>query len=70
MDERSRCDAQLQDVMLTIWKAYRKGSMKEFNDCFGPLYEQYGDDPGIRYFIECFGVGIAGLKNRWQQKGA
>lgn len=68
MDERSRVDARLQDCISTIWKAYRKGSMKEFNECFAPLYEQYGSDPGIEYFIKCFGLGLAGLKNRWQRK--
>ena len=68
MDERSRVDARLQDCISTIWKAYRKGSMKDFNECFAPLYEQYGSDPGVEYFIKCFGLGLAGMKNRWQRK--
>ena len=56
MDNRQSCDAKLQDCMNRIWKAYRSGSMKDFNECFAPLYKEYGSDPGIEYFIKCFGL--------------
>lgn len=66
MDDRQRCDAKLQDVMSRIWKTYRTGSMKEFNDCFVLLHKEYGNDPGIEHFIKCFGFGLAGFKNKWE----
>lgn len=65
MTERQHCDAKLRDCMNRIWNAYRLGSMKDFNDCFAPLYKEYGNDPGIENFIKCFGLGLAGLKNRY-----
>lgn len=65
MDDKSNYDAKLHDCMVTIWTAYRQGSMKDFNDCFAPLYERYKEEPGVQYFIKCMGLGLAGIKNKW-----
>ena len=68
MDDRENYDAKLHDCMLTIWTAYRKGTMKEFNDCFKTLYQRYEQDPGACMFIKYMGLALAGAKNKWDRE--
>lgn len=56
--DQQEIDVALHDCMTTIWKAYRSGDVKAFNECFKPLYDKY-DESMVHYFICCMGMGLA-----------
>jgi len=55
-------DKALYDCMNTIWKAYRSGNVKEYNDCFAKLYAEY-DNSLVQCFIQGIGMGLVPAVN-------
>lgn len=63
MNQKEELDKALHDCMNSIWKAYRTGDVKVFNNIFKELYSEYSD-PAVVCFIQGMGMGLAPAMNR------
>lgn len=62
-EEIEKIDKQKHDCMTLIWKAYRTGNVKTFNDTFADLYAKYTDDE-VQQFIKGMGWGLGTAVNK------
>lgn len=65
--DQQEIDKVLHECMSTIWKAYRSGDVKTYNDCFAKLYAE-NDNPVVVFFIQGMGLGLAPAVNHREKR--